>query len=81
MAVTGSPRCHQCDRFHKAHSQLRFPQNGRLGMESWECRGSAWNGRFRDGRPIGGTPEIGRFPPVRSAVRFADSECRDLVVS
>jgi len=34
MAVTGLPRCRQCDRFHKARSQLRFPKMGGWGWRA-----------------------------------------------
>lgn len=34
MAVTGSLRCHQCDRFRKARFQLRFPKIGGWGWRA-----------------------------------------------
>ena len=81
MAVTGLPRCRQCDRFHKARSHLRFPKNGRLGMESWECRGSARTAGFGTTGRSAERPRLGDCGKAAFRGRFEDRERRDVVVS
>lgn len=61
MGVTGSPRCDQCDRFHKTRSQLHFPQMGGWGWGTGNV-GVVLERLVLGRQPIGGTTEIGRLP-------------------